>query len=63
MICKTCNIDKIKEPVIKGEVTRFVNESGQVWNGKVCPQCYRVYNRERMRKKRSEKKLEDSLKI
>lgn len=61
MICKICKEEKQKDPVIRKDVTRFVNESGHLWNGKVCPDCYRNYNRERMRKKRAEKAA--SLKI
>jgi hypothetical protein len=52
MICKICSEDKQKEPILKGEVTRFIDESGKVWNGKMCPSCYKIYNRERMRKSR-----------
>ncbi len=63
MICKICKEDKEKEPVFRSNVTRFVNQSGQLWNGKVCPDCYRTYNRERMRKKRQEKKSNDPLDI
>ncbi len=55
MLCKICKEDKQKDPVIRKNVTRFVNESSHLWNGKVCPDCYRNYNRERMRKKRAEK--------
>lgn len=62
MICKMCKEDKCKEPVIRGNVTRFVDDSGHVWNGKVCPECYKNYNRERMRKSRSTKKVENALK-
>lgn len=58
MICKTCKEDKVKEPVIRGKVTRFVDHSGHLWNGKVCPSCYKDYNRERMRKARDSKKKE-----
>jgi hypothetical protein len=53
-----CKEEKQKDPVIRKDVTRFVDENGKLWNGKVCPNCYRNYNRERMRKKRSEKALE-----
>jgi type II secretory ATPase GspE/PulE/Tfp pilus assembly ATPase PilB-like protein len=62
MICKTCKKDKCKEPVIRGDVTRFIDESGQLWNGKVCPNCYKTYNKERMRKLRASKKVENALK-
>ena len=56
MICKVCKENKQKEPVIRGNVSRFVNESNRLWNGKVCPDCYRVYNRERMKNKRKQLK-------
>jgi hypothetical protein len=61
MICKNCKEDKAKDPIIRKDVTRFVDESGRLWNGKVCPACYKQYNRERMRKARASKKLEESL--
>ena len=54
MVCKTCKEDKVKEPIIRKDVTRFVDQSGRLWNGKVCPDCYKTYNRERMRLKRLE---------
>jgi type II secretory ATPase GspE/PulE/Tfp pilus assembly ATPase PilB-like protein len=66
MVCKSCKEDKSKEPIIRNDVTRFVDERGRLWNGKQCPECYKAYNRERMRlKRRSEKdlKLEENLKI
>jgi type II secretory ATPase GspE/PulE/Tfp pilus assembly ATPase PilB-like protein len=59
MICKSCNEEKTKEPVIRKDVTRFVDQLGRLWNGKVCPDCYKVYNRERMRTKRLQKHSED----
>ena len=57
MVCKICKEDKQKEPVIRGNVTRFVDESSRLWNGKVCPDCYRSYNRERMKNKRRQLKV------
>ena len=59
MICKTCKEDKIKEPVIRKETTRFVDQNGKLWNGKVCPDCYRKYNRERMKLARQNKIAKD----
>ena len=56
MICKICKEEKIKQPVIRGTVTRFVDELGKLWNGKVCSCCYRNYNRDRMRNKRKQLK-------
>jgi hypothetical protein len=52
MVCKTCKEDKIKEPTIRKNATRFIDQLGRLWNGKVCPDCYKTYNRERMRLKR-----------
>jgi type II secretory ATPase GspE/PulE/Tfp pilus assembly ATPase PilB-like protein len=54
MVCKTCKEDKVKEPIVRKDVTRFIDQSGRLWNGKVCPDCYKAYNRERMRLKRLE---------
>ena len=59
MICKNCKEEKVKEPIIRKDVTRFVDQSGRLWNGKVCPDCYKVYNRERMRLKRLQKQSLD----
>jgi hypothetical protein len=56
MVCKICNSDKAKEPVIRKDTTRFVDESGRMWNGKQCPDCYKEYNRQRMRSKRKAQK-------
>jgi len=63
MICKFCKKDKPKEPVARGNCTRFVDENNRVWNGKVCPDCYKEYNRNRMRKSRASKKLEQDLNL
>jgi hypothetical protein len=56
MVCKICKEDKHKEPVIRKSVTRFVDHLGRLWNGKVCADCYKIYNRERMKKQRQLKK-------
>jgi hypothetical protein len=53
MICKICQEDKEKTPVIRNDVTRFVDEKGRLFNGKVCPDCYKVYNRARMKATRN----------
>jgi hypothetical protein len=55
MVCKICHQDKCKEPVIRKDTTRFADESGRLWNGKQCPDCYKEYNKQRMRLKRKEK--------
>ena len=49
MKCKSCPIDKVKNPIVRGSVVRFVDEHGRLWNGKQCPDCYKAYNKERMR--------------
>lgn len=63
MFCKICKKEKIKHPVIRGNSTRFLDDSNRLWNGKVCPDCYKEYNRSRMRKARAEKKLQESFKV
>lgn len=55
MTCKICKEEKVKEPIIRNDTTRFVDHNSKLWNGKVCPDCYKLYNKERMRKKRAEK--------
>ena len=61
MTCKSCLKDKSKEPIIRNNVTRFIDENSRLWNGKMCPDCYRNYNRERMRIKRSQSQQLESL--
>ena len=61
MSCKICKEEKIKQPCSRGNDTRFVDENNRLWNGKVCRDCYRAYNRERMRKSRASKKLKEAL--
>lgn len=63
MICKNCLEEKMKEPVIRNEVTRFVDKNSKLWNGKMCPDCYRDYNRKRMRLKRSQSGEHEILKL
>lgn len=60
MLCKICKEEKIKEPVSKGNHVRFIDENSKLWNGKVCPDCYKIYNRERMRKTRQKFKNQNS---
>jgi type II secretory ATPase GspE/PulE/Tfp pilus assembly ATPase PilB-like protein len=55
MKCKTCKEEVEKKPIIRNGVTRFVDAKGQLWNGKVCGDCYRLYNKERMKVTRSNK--------
>jgi len=62
MLCKVCDDEKVKEPVTRNTITRFVDASNRLWNGKMCPDCYKNYNRERMRLKRSQPKQEEILK-
>ena len=48
--CKVCKkTDLVKDPVIRNDVTRFIDESGRIWNGLVCPSCYKLYNKARMK--------------
>lgn len=66
MTCKSCKQDITKEPVLRKDVTRFIDHNGKLWNGKQCPDCYKSYNRERMRLKRRELKdikISENLKI
>lgn len=60
MKCKVCEQDKVKEPVVRNDVTRFVDENSKLWNGRTCPDCYKIYNRERMRLKRSQPKKDET---
>jgi hypothetical protein len=60
MLCKACKEYKIKEPTIRKNVTRFVDQLGRLWNGKVCPDRYKIYNRERMRFKRLQHKSDET---
>lgn len=62
MICKICKIDKLKQHITKGDHVRFIDELNRVWNGKVCPDCYKIYNKQRMRKSRADKKLNKCIK-
>jgi hypothetical protein len=52
MNCKVCKEEKEKHPIIRNNVTRFIDKDGKMWNGKMCSDCYRSYNRDRMRIKR-----------
>lgn len=63
MLCKMCKLDKEKEPVSRGLTTRFVDEKNRLWNGKVCPDCYKEYNRARMKLSRRNKKAAEELKL
>jgi hypothetical protein len=58
MVCKICKEDKVKEPVVRSNNTRFVDQNNRLWNGKTCPDCYKEYNKLRMRKKRNPHKLD-----
>lgn len=58
MKCKVCQVEVQKIPEPRGTSTRFVDELGRLWNGRVCPDCYKTYNRERMKKSRAAKKTE-----
>ena len=49
MKCKECNEEKTKSPLVRGKHIRFCDKDGRIWNGKLCPDCYQKYNKERMR--------------
>lgn len=55
MKCRTCEEDKVKSPVIRGKHVRFCDINGKIWNGLDCPDCYKLYNKERMRLSRLNK--------
>ncbi len=57
MKCKSCQQDVPKTPIARNGITRFVDGNNQLWNGKMCPDCYRKYNKERMRFKRKSEKV------
>jgi len=52
--CKACNEEKVKQPKICGNHTLFIDESGRRWNGKQCPECYKIYNKQSMQKVRQD---------
>lgn len=54
MKCKECKEKKVKKPEIRNGVTRYFTEDGRMWNGKICPSCYKIYNRNRMRNSRNQ---------
>lgn len=51
--CKVCSLEKVKVYVKlqKGGTCFYVNENGSGWHGKVCPDCRRVYKKEKYGKK------------
>jgi hypothetical protein len=55
--CKNCNEEKVKKPKIFGKHTLFIDDQERRWNGKQCPDCYKAYNKERMRKVRKDPSL------
>jgi hypothetical protein len=55
MKCKMCGIEKPKSPVVRGKHVRFCQEDGRLWNGNQCSDCYKEYNKERMRRTRAAK--------
>lgn len=52
--CKMCEQEKTKSPQICGNHCLFVDENGRRWNGKQCPDCYKQYNKTRMRQVRKD---------
>lgn len=55
--CKMCNEEKSKTPQIFGNNCLFVDDQGRRWNGKQCPDCYKEYNKKRMRQVRKDPAL------
>lgn len=53
MNCKICKQEKVKKPDVRGKTIRYLDDKDRLWNGLTCPDCYKMYNRERMRKKRN----------
>lgn len=51
-VCKVCKEKKYKKAIKKGIVYRFVDELNRLWNGKMCPDCFKGYNKEKMREAR-----------
>jgi hypothetical protein len=54
--CKQCNkqsgwVRMGKFP--KGKIYRYVNENGQYWNGKVCPECNLIRIKNKMKELRN----------
>lgn len=54
--CKMCN--ESKERIESGKSTNgtrkyYVDENGDSWMGRKCPDCAKKYNRKRMRLKRA----------
>lgn len=58
MKCKVCQQEKTKTPVIRNNITRFVDENNRLWNGSQCADCYKEYNKNRMRVTRKQKQIE-----
>lgn len=54
-ICKVCNV--LKERIFDGmfdkKNKRWVNESGQLWNGLVCAECQVLKTKDNMKKLRN----------
>jgi len=54
-ICKLCGL--LKRRILIGKFDdknkKWADESGKLWNGKLCPQCQVIRSKENMRKNRS----------
>jgi len=48
-LCKVCGLEKIKVYVKlhKGGTCHYTNELGSSWHGRCCPDCRRVYKKEK----------------
>jgi Zn finger protein HypA/HybF involved in hydrogenase expression len=49
VVCKACSIEKIRVKAGKfnAKDIRWVDESGDLWNGRICPDCHRENTRVR----------------
>lgn len=59
-VCKICNVEhkRFRDGVYpNGKDTRFVNESGKEWSGRVCPQCHINKVSNKLKEKREKRKL------
>lgn len=45
--CKECKIEKRKVPDPLSKVWRYLDETGRLWNGALCPDCNNMKSRKR----------------
>ena len=59
--CKKCGEKKIKIKVgIYKHASKFVDETGHLWLGKLCPKCNVDRSRDNMQRLRSKDKNQDA---